>query len=112
LWKLIFLYPFWFIVSVLLLGALGVASDVMQLTNFNFLDFITEHSPQSYLYIVLSTIIVYFILVVIGLLRNATQSSASQTGANTNSSNNVSQSMKTRDVNNSTIIQSGRDTKK
>ncbi len=102
----------WFIVGVLFLGALSVASDVMQLTNFNILDFITEHSPQSYLYIVISFIILYFILVVIGLMRNATQNSASQTGANTNSSNNVSQKMKTRDVNNSTIIQSGRDTKK
>lgn len=108
----VFLYPLWSIVGVLLLGALSVASDVMQLTNFNILDFIKENSPQSYLYIVLLLVILYFILVVIGLVRNASQNGDSQMGSNTNSSNNVSQRMKNRDVNNSTIIQSGRDTKK
>lgn len=103
----IFLYPFYLIVAVIFIGALGVASDVMQLTNFNILDFIKDNSPKSYIYIVLSMVIVYFVLVIIGFLRKANQSSASQT-----TNNNLSQNVKTRDVSNSTIIQSGRDTKK
>lgn len=108
----IFLNPLWIIFGVLLLGALGVASDVMQLTNFNTLDFINENSPLSYFYIALLLIIIYFFLVVIGFVRNAIQNNDSPTDGNSSSSNSVSQRIKTRDINNSTIIQSGRDTKK
>ncbi|MGG1554435.1 hypothetical protein [Paenibacillus ferrarius] len=108
----IFLYPLWFIFGVVLLGALGIASDVMQLTNFNTLDFINENSPQSYIYIVSSLIVLYFIMVVIGFVRKVIQSNNPLTGGNSSSSNSVSQSIKTRDINNSIIIQSGRDTKK
>jgi len=95
----------WVIFGVILFGALGIASDVMQLTNFNILDFINENSPKSYFYIVSSIIVLYFILVVIGFVRKAVQNISG-------SSNSVSQSITTRDINNSTIIQSGRDSKK
>lgn len=84
----------------------------MQLTDFNTLDFINKNSPQSYIYVVLSLIVLYSILVVIGFVRRETQTDNTQIDGNIGSSNSVSQSIKTRDISNSTIIQSGRDTKK
>ena len=108
----IFLYPLWYIGAILLLGALSVGSDIMTLTNFNILNFVKDSSPQSYIYILLILIIIYFIVVVIGLVSNQSQNSHSKKVESTNSGNNVSQKMKHRDVINSTIIQSGRDTKK
>lgn len=84
----------------------------MTLTNFNILSFVKDSSPQSYIYILLILIIIYFIIVVIGLVRNQSQNSHSQTVESTNSGNNLSQKIKNRDVINSTIIQSGRDTEK
>lgn len=115
----IFLYPLWIIIGLIFLTVLGVASDVAQLTNFNILHLITKHAPQSYLYIGLSTLILYFLLVVIGLVRNSSQPSGNTSAANSPaenspipSQNNVTQTITTRDVNNSTINQSVRDTRK
>ncbi|MEK3759621.1 hypothetical protein MKZ07_14330 [Paenibacillus sp. FSL P4-0338] len=102
----IFLYPLYFIVAVLMIGALGVASDVMQLTNFNILEFIRENSPNSLYYLGIIIIIIYIILVAIGFFRKVGRSNSSQAEGNTK----ISQRMKNRDISNSTINQSGRDT--
>lgn len=102
----IFLYPLYVIVAVLMIGALGVASDVMQLTNFNILEFIRENSPNSLYYLGIIIIIIYIVLVAIGFFRKVGRSNSSQTEGSTK----ISQRMKNRDISNSTINQSGRDT--
>ena len=81
---------------VYLLGAFAIASDVAQLTDFNILDFIQSHSPLSYFYIAIITILLYFVLVIIEFKKLKRQS---------NSSGDSCQSVIARNIKNSTIIQ-------
>lgn len=106
----IFLYPIWYVVGVLLLGALSLGSDVMTLTNFNMIDNIKNNAPHSYIYILFVLTLIYLVIVLIRLYKY--QNTASKIKGNTKPSKNISQKIKSRDVNNSTIIQSGRDTKR
>ena len=64
-----FLRPLRLIVCVILIPALGIASDFAQLTNFNILEYVKLHAPKSYYIIGCGTLILYFILVIVEFAR-------------------------------------------
>lgn len=90
--------------GVYLLGLTGLAADVVTLTNFNILNFIKSHAPYSYMYISLSSLLLYFFLIIIELWkeRRAHVSSTEAKGSS------VTQSITTGNVENSSINQTGR----
>ena len=60
-----FLKPLRIITVVYIIGVISVAADIAQLTDFNLLDFLKTHSPQSYYYLIAGSLLLYFILVII-----------------------------------------------
>jgi hypothetical protein len=99
----ILLKPLGIILSVYVVAALDIASDLLHLTNFNLLDFLGKHSPQSYFLVVAVTILLYFVLVITELNRKKLNTKSSI------SINKSGQFIKTGNVKNSTIIQIKKD---
>ncbi len=98
-----FLNPIKIIICVYMVGGLGIASDIAQLSDFNILDFINKYSPQSYYYLIAITLLLYFILVFIELIQKKPAKQLSKL------EHNPSQIIKARNVKNSTIIQINKD---
>lgn len=96
-----FLKPIRIIFGVYILGGLSIASDVAQLTSFNFLEFLNKHSPQSFYFLIAGTLLLYFVLVIIELIRNRPIQQAQGF--------NAEQIISTGNVKNSTIIQIKKD---
>lgn len=99
----IFLKPIKIIFVVYILGGLSIASDVAQLTSFNLLDFLKENSPQSYWVLFAGTLLLYFILIIIGLI------SSKQSQDFPTPERNGGQFISTGNVKNSTINQIRKD---
>jgi len=98
-----FLKPFKTILLVYVVGSLGIASDIAQLTNLNLLDFLKKHSPQSYYILIIATLLLYLALLILDFIRNKpTQQSPGP-------ERNAGQFIRTRNVKNSTIIQIRKD---
>lgn len=96
-----FLKPIKMIFFVFILGGLSIASDIAQLTSFNFLEFLNQHAPQSFYFLIVGTVLLYFVLVIIELIRNKP---IQQTQGS-----NIDQIISTGNVKNSTIIQIKKD---
>lgn len=94
-----FLKPLRIILVGYLIGGLGIASDIAQLTDFNLLDFIKTHSPQSFYLMLGLTLLAYSILVIIEFARKKPIQASSV------HNHNYGQLVSTRDVKDSTIIQ-------
>lgn len=88
---------------VILISALGIASAIAQLISFNFIDFLKEHSPQSFYYLTAGILLLYLVLVIIEI--NRKESPRQLTAQDRNSGQYIS----TRDVKNSTFIQIKKD---
>lgn len=98
-----FFKPLGIVIGVYLFTALGIASDIAQLTSFNLLDFLKSNSPQSFYFLIAGTLLLYLLLVIIEFIRNKpTQLSSSL-------DSNSGQFIRTRNVKNSTIIQIRKD---
>lgn len=97
-----FLKPIKIIFGAYILVGLGIASDIAQLTNFNFFDFLKGHSPQSFYYLTAGTLLAYFTLVVIEVHKK----SISQPPG---TERRFGQFISTGNVKNSTIIQIQKD---
>lgn len=100
---MLFLKPLKIIFVVYILGGLGLAADIAQLTNFNSLSFLKNHSPQSYYILVIGTLILYVALLIIKYFRNK------QTQSSPVPEHKSGQIISTRNVKNSTIIQIRKD---
>lgn len=98
-----FLKPILTIVSVYIVGFIGVIADIDQLFRFNLIVLIKEHSPISYILIIAASLLLYLILVVIEFAKTNTSQQK------TNPDSNLGQLIKTHNVNNSTIIQIKKD---
>jgi uncharacterized membrane protein len=98
-----FLKPLVNVLYVYIIIALGVASNIAQLTNFNLLNYLKKHSPQSFYFVIAGSLLLYLVFVIIEFARKepTNQSSALD--------NKSSQIISTRDVNNSTFIQIRKD---
>lgn len=97
-----FLRPMKIIFVVYFVGGLGIASDIAQLTSFNFLDFLERHSPQSVYLLIVVSLLLYFILVIIEFLKNPIKQPSEL-------ERNTGQSIRVGNVNNSNIIQIKKD---
>ena len=97
-----FLKPLRIIIPVLI-SALGIASAIAQLTSFNFIDFLKEHSPQSFYYLTAGILLLYLVLVIIEINRKELPRQPSALDRNSG------QYISTRDVKNSTFIQIKKD---
>lgn len=84
---------------VYILGGLGIASDIAQLTSFNLLDYLNTHSPQSFYLLIIGTLLLYFALVFIEFIRNKPNQQS------TDPEHYSGQIIKTHNIKNSTIIQ-------
>lgn len=98
-----FIKPLFILIEVYIISAVGIASDITQLTNFNILDFIKKHAPQSYYLIGAVTLILYFLLVIIEFIRNKPM----QLGVLPEMKS--SQLVHAKNIKNSTIIQTMKD---
>jgi len=98
-----FLKPLGIVLGVYLLTALGIASDIAQLTNFNLLDFLKNHSPQSFYFVIAGTLLLYLVLVIIEFIRNKPTQQAPAPDRNSG------QFIRTRNVKKSNIIQIRKD---
>lgn len=94
-----FLKPLRIILVVYVIGGLGIASDIAQLTSFNLLNFLKSHSPQSFYFVIAGTLLLYFVLVIIEFIRSKPIQDPPV------SDHNSGQFISTRNVKNSTIIQ-------
>jgi Ni/Fe-hydrogenase subunit HybB-like protein len=94
-----FLKPIKIILGVYILGGLSIASDVAQLTSFNFLDFLKKYSPQSLYFLIIGTLLLYFFLVIIEFIRDKPTLQLPAPECNSD------QFIRTHNVKNSTIIQ-------
>lgn len=91
-----FLKPLKTICVVFLITCLGIASDIAQLTNINIFNYIVEHAPQSYCFILITMLILYIILVIREFLKKR---------KSTNKPEPV-QSVMAKNISHSTIVQS------
>ncbi len=98
-----FLKPILTIVGVYIVGFIGVIADIDQLFNFNLIVLIKEHSPISYILMIAASLFLYLILIVIQFAKNNTPEQKASPDCNSG------QSIKTHNVNNSTIIQIKKD---
>ncbi|MFC5700161.1 hypothetical protein ACFPVX_02610 [Cohnella faecalis] len=99
----LFLKPLRILLGIYLIGSLSIASDIAQLTDFNILDVIKNHSPFSYYILITGTLFLYTILVIIEFARK----NSSQATSTSNIS--IGQTIRTHNVKNSTIIQIKKD---
>lgn len=93
----VFTKPLLIIIGLGFITALGIASDIAQLTDFNIVDVIKSHSPYSYFFLFGGIIVIYLILVIVEFIRSKNKHSRSET--------RMIQSIRARDVNNSALIQ-------
>jgi hypothetical protein len=98
-----FLKPLWTVIGVYFVAALSIVANIYQLTNYNLLDFLKTHSPQSYYFVIAGTLFLYFLLVIIQFISHKPIQQAS------NPDSNYGQIISTRDITNSTIIQNRKD---
>jgi hypothetical protein len=98
-----FLKPLWAVIAVYFVGLLNIVANIFQLTNYNLLDYLKTHSPQSYYYVIAGTLLLYVILVIIQFISHKPNQQAS------NQNSNYGQIISTRDITNSTIIQTRKD---
>jgi hypothetical protein len=89
--------------GICLLPAIGFASDLVQLTNFNLLDYLKNHSPQSYYFVIFGMLLLYLVLVIFEFIREKPIQQSHKP------EHNSGQSIKTGNVKNSTIIQIKKD---
>jgi hypothetical protein len=97
-----FLKPMGKIFGAYILVGLSIVSDIAQVTNFNFLDFLIRYSPQSFYFLIAGTLLVYFALVAIEFHKKPIQQS-------TGPERRFGQFISTGNVKNSTIIQIKKD---
>ena len=100
---MIFLKPLKIILAVYIVGGLGLAADITTLTNFNLINLLKNHSPQSYYVLLIATLILYIALVFTEYFRNK------QIQPQSVPDHNFGQIIRTRNVKNSTIIQIRKD---
>lgn len=98
-----FLKPLIKILVVYFIAALGIASDIKELTNFNLLDLLKTHSPQSYYFVIAGTLLVYLVLVIIEFIFNKPTQQSPETDRNSG------QLIRTGDVKDSTFVQIRKD---
>ena len=98
-----FLRPLVRVLYLYLIIALSIASDIAQLTNFNLLNYLKEHSPQSTYLVILGSFLLYLIFVIIEFNRKEPSNKTSFTGSKSD------QTISTRDVNNSILVQVKKD---
>ncbi|MCA4751111.1 hypothetical protein [Paenibacillus glucanolyticus] len=95
----IFLRPLKVIFIIYFLGSLSIASDIAQLTEFNVINFIKDHSPVSGYLIIFGTFMLYIVLLIIEFSKKTNRQ------VSTTIEHQADQIIKTGNVNNSNIIQ-------
>lgn len=108
---MIFLKPLKLVVLFFVAGGLGFFANIAQLTNFNVLDFVKNHAPQSYIALIAFTTMLYLIGMIIEFFKKRSKRLLDKESLKDNALINVSQSIHTGSVENSTIIQVGGDYK-